>query len=77
MADVRGMNVLAPNYMGSMLSNSGIEQLRANYGYGVPEAVKTNMQGERDKEQTANPVLAPLRVAKAREFGMKKEQVGF
>ena len=74
---VESMNVLAPNYMGSAMENSGVSGLRANFGYGVSEAIRTNMSTEGSHGKTANPQLAPLRRAKAREFGMTKEQVGF
>lgn len=80
------MVVLAPNRLGdsltnrgveSFMSNQGVESLTANRGYGVPTAMKTNAEAAVQQEQTANPVLVPLRRAKARQFGMKIEEIGF
>ena len=71
------MVVLAPNRLGDSLENRGVEALKANYGYGVPEATKTNAEAAAQQEQTANPYLVSMRRAKARQFGMRKEEVGF
>lgn len=70
-------NLLAPNTMGSALANSGVEGLTANYGYGVAEATKANPQAEADQKTSANPKMDELRIAKAREFGLTKQTVGF
>lgn len=63
--------VLEPNRLGDTVLNRGVESLVANYGFGVPEA-----QG---KPETIGPDehKHKTRVAKAREFGKKKEEVGF
>jgi hypothetical protein len=70
-------NVLAPNYLGATMANGGLEGLVANYGYGVAETLKTNQKAELDQKKSANPVLDPIRTAKARQFGRTKETVGF
>jgi len=63
-------NILAPNSMGSINTNLGVDSISANYGFGVPEIQKAvSAKQEEFKER--------LRIAKAREFGMTKEKVGF
>jgi hypothetical protein len=75
---VEGYNVLAPNFMGTTLGNSGIEGLTANYGYGVAEATRTNEDAaEGQKKSAGGPVVDNLRTQKAREFGLTKKTVGF
>jgi hypothetical protein len=73
------LNVLAPNYMGDLVTNrgvqgvvegnSGVESLTANYGYGVLEMQKAITAQAEMTDQ--------LRTAKAREFGKTKDTVGF
>jgi len=74
---IDGYNLLAPNTMGSELANSGVRGLTANYGYGVAQATKANPQAEADQKSSVNPTMDALRTAKAREFGLNKETVGF
>ena len=75
------MDVLAPNYMGDSLENSGLDELVANRGLGVGSVTASsqpiNEQGAEDQHKSANPLLDKLRTAKAREFGKTKEKVGF
>lgn len=74
------MNVLAPNYLGDSLINSGVEQLTANQGLGVKEVNEiANPQGDVDREKSAAPAVERdrMRAAKAREFGKTKGTVGF
>jgi len=68
------MYVLEPNYTGSLFDNFGLEGLLANRGLGVNEInknskIKSTSKAESEKDR--------LRTAKAREFGMTKETVGF
>jgi len=78
------MDVLAPNYMGDELQNSGVERMlenrgvsseTRNYGLGVAEvdSKKPGAQGP----GAGGPRMDKLRTHKAREFGMTKETVGF
>ena len=74
------MNVLAPNYMGDSLINSGVERLAANQGLGVKEINEiANPQADKDRNTSAAPAVERdrLRTAKAREFGKTKGTVGF
>jgi len=77
------LDVLAPNYMGDQLSNIGVDELVKNRGFGVREAVTANSQATAQKDGNASPgstqakAMNDLRVAKAREFGKPKTQVGF
>jgi len=67
------LDILAPNYLGYEVSNSNVESIVQNYGYGVAEVNPKKMEQSRD---TSGP-LNKLRVAKAREFGKPKTEVGF
>ena len=74
------MNVLAPNYLGDSLMNSGVERLTANQGLGVKEINDiANPQADLDSTRSAAPAAERdrLRTAKAREFGKTKQTVGF
>jgi hypothetical protein len=70
------MDVLAPNYLGDLLDNRGVDELVRNRGHGVAESMPPAM---RDRDISTNPAAQKdkLRTAKAREFGMTKETVGF
>jgi hypothetical protein len=70
------MDVLAPNYLGETLDNRGVDELVRNRGHGVAESLPPAMQ---ERETASNPAAQKdkLRTAKAREFGMTKETVGF
>lgn len=77
--DNEPIDILAPNRMGDSLMNRGVDQITQNRGLGVAEAGLTRPQGLEESEK-ANPAAGAknrLRVAKAREFGMAKEEVGF
>ena len=77
------LQLLAPNYMGDNLSNIGLDELVKNRGFGVREAMTANSQGMAQKDDDTAPgstqakAKNDLRVAKAREFGRPKTQVGF
>ena len=73
------MDVLAPNYLGDSLSNSGIEELTLNRGIGVAEVTPANEEASSQRNEASNPgaIRDSLRTAKAREFGKTKETVGF
>jgi hypothetical protein len=70
------MEVLAPNYLGDMMENLGVGELVRNRGLGVAEVSPDAMK---DREIRNNPAVERdrMRTAKAREFGMTKETVGF
>lgn len=73
----QNLELLAPNYMGDNLANTGVEGLIANRGYGVSEVTniaKANPDVETVKESTFTD---NLRTQKAREFGLTKQTVGF
>lgn len=74
--------VLQPNYIGSVFENAGLDGLVANYGIdtnyglGVNEINNTaNVQTTRNSSSEIE--RDRLRTAKAREFGLTKETVGF
>jgi len=69
-------DVLRPNYMGSTLDNRGVESLTQNTGYGVREAGEGTMQAV-PQQADETSAMNKLRVAKAREFGKPKEEIGF
>lgn len=74
------MNVLAPNTMGDITTNRGINELIANTGLGVGELMRSvNPQAASDRAEMTNPEAQKnkLRVAKARQYGMSKDEVGF
>ena len=73
------INVLAPNNLGETLSNRGVGELVANQGLGVAEAQAANTQAISERGQMSNPEMFKdkTRIAKARQFGMKKDAVGF
>ena len=80
---VSDLELLAPNYMGSLLDNTGLEEIAQNRGFGVREVTMGNSQGMAQKNDDTAPGSSQskakndLRVAKAREFGKPKTQVGF
>ena len=80
MADLQ---ILAPNYMGEQLTNTGLSDMVENRGFGVREALNSSSQGMAQRQEKASPgstqskAKNDLRVAKAREFGKPKTQVGF
>lgn len=65
------LDILAPNNLGDITENRGVDDLVANYGKGVLEAKrKAEANGpEAQKDR--------MRTAKAREFGLTKKTVGF
>ena len=71
------MNVLQPNYMGNTLNNTGLDELFINRGLGVDEV--TNKAKVQSRKTLAAPEIEKnrLRTAKAREFGLTKQTVGF
>lgn len=77
------LEILAPNYMGEQLTNLGLKGMVENRGFGVREALTANSQGMAQKQEETAPgstqakAKNDLRVAKAREFGKPKTQVGF
>jgi hypothetical protein len=74
------MNVLAPNQMGDVTANRGVNELVANIGLGVNELMRSvNPKAALDRGETANPETEKnkLRVAKARQYGVTKDEVGF
>lgn len=73
------VEVLAPNNMGTMFANYGVGELVMNRGLGVAEAQNTNQRAMTQRAESANPQQQRdrMRIAKAREFGMKKTEVGF
>ena len=77
------LQLLAPNYMGDMLSNIGLDELVKNRGLGVKEAMTANSQGMAQKNETTSQgsiqmkAKNDLRVKQARQFGTSKTQVGF
>lgn len=75
-----GTMIIAPNLKGNIGVNTGLEQLISNYGYGVTEATRTRKEAQEIRSKVANPTnpsIDKLRTASARQFGRKKEQVGF
>ena len=70
---------LMPNSLGNLLANTGVEELVQNRGLGVKEASQTNLQAMSQRSEKSNPeaIKNKLRVAKAREFGLTKETIGF
>lgn len=71
------MEVLQPNYVGNMLENHGLEALTENRGLGVAEVSRPAAMRDRETRTSPESEKNRLRVAKAREFGMTKEEVGF
>ncbi len=75
------LDVLKPNYMGDFLNNTGVGEATENRGFGVREALNANPQAMAQQEEpTSSSGMAmkdKLRTAKAREFGLTKQTVGF
>jgi hypothetical protein len=71
------MDVLAPNHMGNLAQNTGIEAIVANTGHGAAEATGVPLADEEKKSTPANPSLDPQRRAAARQFGVPMKKVGF
>ena len=71
------LEILAPNTLGSMLENRGVEELVQNRGLGVAEVSRPPSMRDRDTPTAPSAEKDRLRIAKAREFGMTKEEVGF
>lgn len=73
------LDVLAPNQLGILTENFGLEELVQNRGLGVEEVSPTNQQAAAQKSELSNPEMAKdrLRTAAARQFGKTKKEVGF
>jgi hypothetical protein len=71
------MTILQPNSMGDMLENTGLEEMLANRGLGVAEVSRPAAMESKNTLTAPKAEKERLRVAKAREFGMTKETVGF
>ena len=59
-------DVLAPNYLGHSETNTGVENLTANMGWGVAEATP---------QTDENPGTEKVKRASARQFGKPMDQV--
>lgn len=75
----RDLHILAPNYLGTKYTNRGLDEITKNRGFGVREALAGVSTGVAQKEDSdsSSPAKNKLRIAKAREFGKTKEEVGF
>ncbi len=73
------LHILAPNYMGSLYTNLGLDELANNRGFGVREAKSGSSMAvaQQESSKSSSQAKNKLRVAKAREFGKPKEEVGF
>lgn len=73
------MEVLQPNSMGTILMNTGAEILTANTGLGATPSRGTLAKPLMDRSQTASaePALDNVRIQKAKQYGLPKEEVGF
>ena len=71
MEEKDGPNVIQPNYMGDDLTNRGVDVFTKNYGHGVAEVLPD------EEDEPVSEQKNKLRVQKAREFGQRKDQVGF
>lgn len=71
------MDVLAPNHMGSLSQNTGVDSIIANTGLGAAEATGVPLADEVRKGAAANPSLDPQRRAAARQYGTTMNKVGF
>ena len=75
----RDLHILAPNYMGNLYTNRGLDEITQNRGFGVREA-KGGMSmavAQQKSSKSSSQAKSKLRVAKAREFGKPQEEVGF
>jgi len=71
------MDVLAPNHMGNLAQNTGIDSIIANTGHGSAEATGVPLADEKRKSESANPAMDPQRRAAARQYGTTMKKVGF
>lgn len=71
------MTVLEPNSLGNILENRGLDELLINRGLGVSEISRPQVMQSKSRTVTPGGEKDRLRIAKAREFGMTKETVGF
>jgi len=71
------MKVLLPNNVGNLSANSGVESLTANTGLGAAEIANSAAMMGRHVQAQPNAGVEQLRIRSAKQFGMKKEQVGF
>jgi hypothetical protein len=60
------MDVLAPNYLGHSETNTGVDNLNANMGWGVAEA---------SPQAVENPGTEKVKRAAARQFGTPMDDV--
>jgi hypothetical protein len=60
------MEILAPNYLGASESNTGVENLTANMGWGVAEATP---------QVEENPGTDNVKRSAARQFGKPMDEV--
>ncbi len=73
------LHILAPNYMGTLYDNHGLDEIAQNRGLGVREAKggSSLAVAQQESSKSSSQAKNKLRVAKAREFGKPKEEIGF
>jgi hypothetical protein len=72
--DIDAGRLLRQNNIGSLLDNRGAEMLSHNAG---AEHVNPKDEEEEEEEEKGKGPMNKLRLAKAKEFGKKKTEVGF
>lgn len=74
------MHILAPNSLGSLAMNHGVDELVANRGLGLSEiqsAANQQAMMQRNEKSTTETQKTKMRTAKARQFGVASEDLGF